>query len=218
MQCGPLSSALRCCSGVGRPSSCPWRDRGRPPRGAPACAVPDRLVSRRFSQDRRFHLAGFRSGGGVRVRDFAPILPVHLHLSPVGPRDPAHSPGRGIQREGRSTPGRSSGHSADAVKDGIPVMGDIDLRYPYLVAVISAGSANMRTPWFFAAVLLLLGSWLWPLRSRRYSPAVWAGLLAVAALVAFGGQLGLNRLQLYIYDNMPRWFAGRWTGRTCTAR
>lgn len=88
---------------------------------------------------------------------------------------------------------------------GQPMTG-MDLRYPYLVAVILAsGSANMRTPWFYAAVLIIFAVSLWPHRSRRHSPALWFGLLALAGLVGFGGHLGLHRMQLYLADVIPQW-------------
>ena len=95
-------------------------------------------------------------------------------------------------------------------EEGSPAMAGMDMRYPYLVAVIlAAGSANMRTPWFYAAVLVLFAVSLWPLRSRRHSPALWFGLLALAALAGFGGHLGLNRLQLYLADAVPQWLSGQ---------
>jgi len=93
--------------------------------------------------------------------------------------------------------------------DGIPVMQGMDMRYPYLLVVILAsGAANMRTPWFYAAILLLFAWSLWPVRSRRFSPALWLALLAFAALAGYGGHVGLNRFQVFMSENVPHWFYG----------
>jgi len=84
----------------------------------------------------------------------------------------------------------------------------LNLTYPYLgTCILSASAANWRTPWFYAG-LFLLASWaLWPLRSRRYPPVAWAGLLASIGVMGYVGQIGLNQLQLLLEDKALDWFA-----------
>jgi hypothetical protein len=84
----------------------------------------------------------------------------------------------------------------------------LNLTYPYFaICILSAAAANWRTPWFYAGLFLLSFWALWPLRSRRYPPVLWAGLLILIGSVGYAGQMGLHRLQLLIEDRTLDWFA-----------
>jgi len=73
---------------------------------------------------------------------------------------------------------------------------EIDLSLPYLlVCVVSASSGNQRTVWFFVLVFALIALVLWSLRPQRYRVSVWAGLLALAFMLSYGGQEGIRELQ-----------------------
>ncbi len=73
---------------------------------------------------------------------------------------------------------------------------EFDLSYLYFaICLLAASAANMRTYWFYP-VLIVLSVWaLWPARSRRFAPAVWICVLALACLAGYAGQMGLHHLQ-----------------------
>lgn len=72
----------------------------------------------------------------------------------------------------------------------------VDLSFPYIaVCVIAAGAANVRTPWFYAGVILLTAWGLYPLRSKRYPVAVWFIALAIISVTGFGLHTGMNTFQ-----------------------
>ncbi len=81
----------------------------------------------------------------------------------------------------------------------------INLTYPYFVlCILSAGAANVRTPWFYAGLFLLSAWALWSVRPR-VSPFLWAGLLALAGIAGYAGQIGLNFLQNILEKNTIEW-------------
>jgi transglutaminase-like putative cysteine protease len=89
---------------------------------------------------------------------------------------------------------------------GIPI-GTIDLGYPYLaLCLLSAGRANTRTLWFYVGVCVLSAWALWGVRSRRFSPLVWGGLLAAVAVAGYGGHVGLHALQTTLEAKAFEWF------------
>lgn len=83
----------------------------------------------------------------------------------------------------------------------------VDLSFAYVgICALAAGAANFRTPWYFAAVVLLA---LWSLcgvRSRRFSLGLWAGLAALAAVAGYVGQHGLNQLQVWVFNVAIEYF------------
>ncbi len=84
----------------------------------------------------------------------------------------------------------------------------VDLTYPYLgLCMLSASAANMRTPWFYAGMVLLSLRGLWPVRSRRFRTALWISLIALAAVGGYIGHIGLNRLQSILEQKGFEWLA-----------
>jgi transglutaminase-like putative cysteine protease len=72
----------------------------------------------------------------------------------------------------------------------------IDLTLPYfLLCLVSAGAGNRDGAVFFAAVALLLGAVLWPLRPRHHAASLWVALYLLAVGGGFLGQAGMVRLQ-----------------------
>jgi len=77
----------------------------------------------------------------------------------------------------------------------------VDLSYAYAgICVLAAGAANVRTAWYFVAAALLAVWALWGVRSRRYPPWLWIGLVVLAVGTAYAGHHGLNRLQTWIFN------------------
>jgi transglutaminase-like putative cysteine protease len=74
--------------------------------------------------------------------------------------------------------------------------GQVDLGYLYFaLCILSASAANRRTLEFYGGLCVLAACALWPWRSRRFSPLWWIPMLAVAAVVGYGGHVGLHRVQ-----------------------
>lgn len=80
----------------------------------------------------------------------------------------------------------------------------VDLLGPYfLVLVVSAGAANLRTPLYYTGVCLLGAAALGHARPRG-SLAGWALRFGAAALLGAAGYTGLYRLQSYLFTEVPR--------------
>ncbi len=81
----------------------------------------------------------------------------------------------------------------------------IDLTFPYFaLCILCASAANIRTPWFYV-FLFLLSAWaLWSVRPK-VSPFLWAGLLVLAGLLGYAGQIGLNTLHKTIENTAIGW-------------
>lgn len=88
----------------------------------------------------------------------------------------------------------------------------LNLLYPYL-AICLLSAAIARHPWFYYGMTVILAWGLWPYRSRRYSIWAWGGLILLAAVLAHGGQMGLQRLQLKIERWVEQWLVGHWLDR-----
>ncbi len=85
----------------------------------------------------------------------------------------------------------------------------IDLTYPYFaVCILSASAANVRGPWFYAGLCVLLAWALWVVRSKTYSPFVWAAVLVSVGALGYVGQIGLKNLQAHLETSLGMWFAG----------
>ncbi len=75
----------------------------------------------------------------------------------------------------------------------------IDIGFPYfLVCLIAASEGNQYPEYFFSVSLFILVIMLWSMRSRRYQPVIWFGLLLVTAVAAWSTQQGLRTLQSYL--------------------
>jgi len=84
----------------------------------------------------------------------------------------------------------------------------VNVSYPYFALLIgSAAAANVRTMGFYAGLIVLSGWALWLTRSRRFSPAVWALWLALAAGAGFAVSAGLNTLQAALDEKFVEWYA-----------
>ncbi len=84
----------------------------------------------------------------------------------------------------------------------------INITYPYFAICIAAASAaNNRTIGFYIGLCVLSAWALWPVRSKSGSPAVWAGTLAIAALLGFAGSVGLQRLHNVVDEKMLNLYA-----------
>jgi hypothetical protein len=84
----------------------------------------------------------------------------------------------------------------------------LNLAYPYLaICVIAAAASNARGPVFFAGLAALVAWALWSARPRRSSLAVWAVLVAAAAVGGYGMQHGLQRTQAWIEELVPQWLS-----------
>lgn len=85
----------------------------------------------------------------------------------------------------------------------------LNLGYPdFALWLLAASAANRQSAAFYLGLTLLTA---WPLllaRPRSYAAALAAGMLAAAALVGYGGQLGLHGLQQWLEAAAPEWLAG----------
>jgi len=85
----------------------------------------------------------------------------------------------------------------------------INVGYPYFaVWLLAASAANRGGSGFYLAVALLMA---WPLalhRPRSFSLGSWVGMLGLAVALGYAGQVGLNRLQLWLEGAAPEWISG----------
>ncbi len=72
----------------------------------------------------------------------------------------------------------------------------MDFGYIYFaICVLSAGTANVRTPTFYAGLFLLSAWALWRVRPARTSVAAWGAGLLLAGFLGFRGHVALHELQ-----------------------
>lgn len=85
----------------------------------------------------------------------------------------------------------------------------LDISYAYAgVCVLAAGAANLRTAWFYPAIIVLLSWGMWPYRPRRRSVLLWAGLFIPAAVLGAAGHMGLSHLQGIVMEQTIGLFSG----------
>ena len=86
----------------------------------------------------------------------------------------------------------------------------LDVSYPYfMVCLFSAGvHTNEGGQSYFWGLAVLMAWALWPLRSRRFGAAAWAGMLAAAVVLGFSGQRGIAALQRVLAGYNAQWIAG----------
>jgi hypothetical protein len=76
-----------------------------------------------------------------------------------------------------------------------PIM--MNLTYPYfIICILGAGAANMRTNGFYLGFFTLTVWALWTLRSKRYSTALWISILSLAGIVGYAGHIQIHQWQL----------------------
>lgn len=84
----------------------------------------------------------------------------------------------------------------------------INLSYPYFaLCILSSSAANLKTPWFYAGLLILSAWALWSVRSRRFSPIVWLTLLVFIGFAGYVGHIGLHGLQKTLENKALGWFS-----------
>lgn len=87
----------------------------------------------------------------------------------------------------------------------------VTLDYAYAgLTLLSAGAANLRSPWFFTCTAMLCLYALWPARRSGASPARWAALAGAAAASAFALQAGLTSVQQHVEEAVLEWLTARW--------
>jgi len=85
---------------------------------------------------------------------------------------------------------------------GMPV----DLSYPFVALVLlSASAANARSGIFFVGFTAALVWALWGVRQRRYPLVVWIGMMALAIVLGWAGQLGLAEAQRALERAASAW-------------
>ena len=99
---------------------------------------------------------------------------------------------------------------ARAAKSGKsePPGGGLNVSYPFFaVCLLAASTTNQRALWFYVGLSLLLAWALWCQRSKRFAPALWLVLLAVALAGGYGVHTGLNHLQSLLENWNASWLA-----------
>lgn len=90
----------------------------------------------------------------------------------------------------------------------IPPGRGFNIGYPYFCMALLAASFHEATDnSYFWGFCLLVGWALWTLRSRRYSAAVWVGIMLVVATAGFFGQRGVGQVQRYLERFNAEWIA-----------
>ena len=92
-------------------------------------------------------------------------------------------------------------------KQGLKLGRTVDISYYYLALVLlTSAAANVRGPWFYVGLSVLVGWALWANRPKRYSLTTWTAVLLIAAVVGFAGQIGLHQLHLWVEDAAIKWY------------
>jgi len=85
-----------------------------------------------------------------------------------------------------------------------------DVSWPtFVLVLVAASSANVRTPVFYAGMFLLTGWALASFRPKRFHPVFWVILLLAAGGLGFAGQHHLRRLHLFIEQTALDWYMER---------
>jgi hypothetical protein len=81
--------------------------------------------------------------------------------------------------------------------------------FPYYAAwIVAASAANMRSEWFYVALVVLVG---WPLlrvRPRSQHLVTWCLAFLVAIGLGYGLQYQLHVTQTWLEDAVPEWISG----------
>ena len=119
------------------------------------------------------------------------------------------SPRQGIPLETISLILRRRWKKARKLGQPTPPSRSVDVSYPYVLMCLFASSFHAsEDSVFFWGSCALLGWGLWPLRSRRFSLAVWAAAVVAAIGLGYVGQRGVGQLQNYLNNLNPEWFSG----------
>lgn len=75
----------------------------------------------------------------------------------------------------------------------------VDMSYPVLgVIVLSASAANIQSYGFYLGAFMIIAWVLWANRPRRFHLGLWAGMLILAGLIGWAGQVELHRLHVWV--------------------
>ncbi|MDH3348573.1 MAG: transglutaminase-like domain-containing protein [Desulfobulbaceae bacterium] len=81
-----------------------------------------------------------------------------------------------------------------------------DISYPYMaLCLLSAGSANNRTPWFYIILFFLVAWAFWSKRNTRYPSSIFVGLFICAGVFGYIGQHWLQELQQLVEQKSMEW-------------
>jgi hypothetical protein len=97
-----------------------------------------------------------------------------------------------------------------ARKLGRPLPGErsVNISYPYFILCLFAASFHSsEDETFFWGLCALLAWALWFQRSPRYGLPLWAGAVAAAILLGYGGQRGVGRLYRLFDSYNAQWFS-----------
>jgi hypothetical protein len=90
----------------------------------------------------------------------------------------------------------------------------VNVAYPYFAVCLFAASIHTgENSVFFWGLCVLLAWALWPMRSRRFGPATWAGALGTAIVLGYFGQRGVGQMQRLLENYNPQWFLRSGGGR-----
>ena len=125
----------------------------------------------------------------------------------------AYSSREGIPPETISVILRVRWQKARRLGQALPAARSVNVSYPYFILCLFSASFHSSEDGTFYAGLCLLVAWaLWPHRSRRFGAAAWAGVLAVAVLLGYGGQRSAWRLYRLLEGYNAQWFIRRTGG------
>ncbi len=87
-----------------------------------------------------------------------------------------------------------------------------NLTYPYFaLCLVAASAGNTRNIFFYLGLLTLSAIAIWFLRSPRFSPALWALLLIIAASMGMVGHVAIHNLHLHVERKTTQWIMTRFT-------
>lgn len=90
----------------------------------------------------------------------------------------------------------------------LPPVRSVNIGFTYFSATLFSASFHEATDQsFFWGVCVLLTWALWAHRSRRFALPVWLAALAVAVGLGYVGQQGIGKMQRYLENISPQWFA-----------
>jgi hypothetical protein len=82
-----------------------------------------------------------------------------------------------------------------------------DVSWPgFVLVLVAASAANIRSPLFFAAMYVLAAWGLWAVRPKKRSALAWAVALMVAGALGFAGHVGLRSLHMAIDRAALSWY------------
>ena len=152
-------------------------------------------------------LATERNVGNASARTVASLirwLPMIFFLFMAAQ---AFSSREGIPPETISVIMRLRWQKARKLGQPLPAARSVNISYPYFMLCLFAASFHTGEDETFYWGLCPLLAWaLWPQRSRRFGVAIWAGALAAAMVLGYGGQRGVGRVYRLLENYNAQWF------------